>query len=172
MANGDRSEGSPGHLGLVLGGGRSQQHQQHQQYRSMTPAEFEIYFKQVQETGKTEYRFLRVIKLSSMAVSGCNHYITFEANANGPAPIHFQALVYAGIPKDRIEVISCRPKPNSPQVHSMLSLSFSLNVRFTSPRHVLRSRFVAKAPRALGALMRLGLFKTLVRSCGLKVVEL
>ncbi|KAI8541999.1 hypothetical protein RHMOL_Rhmol08G0105100 [Rhododendron molle] len=127
----------------------------------MTPVEFEIYRKQVQETGgfdvvlppgvgdcgliypcpnfdrnprvfeevnrcaskaidvynkeyKTKYRFLRVIKLSSMSVSGYNHYITFEANANGAAPIHFQALVYAGIPKDRIEVISCRPKPNSP----------------------------------------------------------
>lgn len=43
-----------------------------------------------------------------MAVSGCNHYITFVANANAAAPIHFQALVYVGIPKDKIDVISCR----------------------------------------------------------------
>lgn len=53
---------------------------------------------------------MRVLKVGSQAVSGCNHSITFEAKAKAAAPMYFQALVYAGIRKDP-EVIFCRRKP-------------------------------------------------------------
>lgn len=58
----------------------------------------------------TNYQFMRVVKVGSQAVSGYNHYITFEAKAQAAAPMYFQALVYAGIRKDP-KVIFCRCKP-------------------------------------------------------------
>ncbi|KAH7837952.1 hypothetical protein Vadar_020030 [Vaccinium darrowii] len=60
---------------------------------------------------KANYRFLRVVKLASAFCDGNMHYITFEANAKGAAPMCFQAEVSAGFAKSELNVIMCRRKP-------------------------------------------------------------
>ncbi|KAE9446027.1 hypothetical protein C3L33_21972, partial [Rhododendron williamsianum] len=64
---------------------------------------------------KTDYWFVRVVKVCSQLVAGLNHYITFEVEAFGgtQSPVLFQALVYVGINENPIEVNFCRVKPES-----------------------------------------------------------
>lgn len=49
-----------------------------------------------------------------MIVAGYNHYITFEAKDKDEdaAPMCFQALVYAGLDEDDIQVKFCRCQPS------------------------------------------------------------
>ncbi|KAI8561197.1 hypothetical protein RHMOL_Rhmol04G0319500 [Rhododendron molle] len=68
------------------------------------------------DTWKAEYHFVKVDKL---AYKMFRHYITFEAlvERKDAAPVYsqFQAIVFArpGEPKDDMEVILCRLKPNA-----------------------------------------------------------
>ncbi|XP_058192883.1 uncharacterized protein LOC131310091 isoform X2 [Rhododendron vialii] len=64
---------------------------------------------------KTDYWFVRVVKVCSQLVAGLNHYITFEVKAFGGTQslVLFQALVYVGIDENPIEVNFCRIKPES-----------------------------------------------------------
>ncbi|XP_058201286.1 uncharacterized protein LOC131316033 [Rhododendron vialii] len=50
-------------------------------------------------------------KLGSTMFDGYRHHITFEAKAEGAAPMCFQAEVHAGFGKHDINVIMCCPKP-------------------------------------------------------------
>ncbi|KAH7853938.1 hypothetical protein Vadar_008289 [Vaccinium darrowii] len=58
-----------------------------------------------------EFQFTRVVKLNSMGCAGYNFYFTFEAKSKDPAPMYFQALVYAVIPINETKVEFCRPQP-------------------------------------------------------------
>ncbi|KAH7847851.1 hypothetical protein Vadar_030921 [Vaccinium darrowii] len=59
-----------------------------------------------------KFKFMRIVKLNSMDCAGYNFYITFEAKAKDAAPMYFQALVYFGIPINKvIEVKFCHPQP-------------------------------------------------------------
>jgi len=59
-----------------------------------------------------KFKFMRIAKLNYMECAGYNFYITFEAKAKDAAPMYFQALVYAGIPINKVtEVKFCRPQP-------------------------------------------------------------
>jgi len=60
-----------------------------------------------------KYEFMRVLKLGTMGIVGLVHYITFEAKAEGAAPVFFQAIVYVGMSDDDIDVVMIRRKPQS-----------------------------------------------------------
>lgn len=71
----------------------------------------EFYNKKKAKYQKEKYRLLRVVKLASALCDDNMHYITFEANAEGAAPMCFQAKVSAGFDKSELKVIMCRRKP-------------------------------------------------------------
>jgi len=71
----------------------------------------EFYNKKKAKYQKAKYRLLRVVKLATALCDDNMHYITFEANAKGAAPVCFQAKVCEGFAKSELNVIMCRRKP-------------------------------------------------------------